>query len=396
MVRPSRWLTLLAALTLITAAGCNGADDEGNDTSGSETAGSTSGTDTGSGETAGSTETGADTGTDTGDTSDTGDTGAEKPTFSFGEIVGHTHVEYAEDLVVVGDHAYVTSKQDGLRVFDVSDPRVPKARGAIDTLDQAWDVAADDGLLFLADYAGGLRIFDITTDPANPAEVGSWDDGWTVISVAFDPAAPRVFVGGGDGQNGAFAVIDITDPSAPTVAGTWLESTGADSAASSLAYGAGYAYYGRAEGTVYALDVSDPTAITQAGQYYNAGTVGHSPWALGLFVDGDRMYLSDWGAGVIVLDISDPGFPTELGVFDEGGYAFYDTWAEGDRAYIALDGGLGVLDVSDPTTPTLVGGSYISTKLTLDDGLHGVWVEGDFAYVSDNKEKELTVVYVGP
>jgi len=338
-------------------------------------------------------DSGLDTGTDTSDDSsgdDTADSGPSGDGFAFGEIVGHIDIDYAEDLAMHGDTAYVTSKTNGLQIIDVSDPTAPALVGTIASGDQAWDLVVDgeNDMLYLADYAGGLRAFAID-DPHAPTETASYVPGWTVIGVSLH--AGRIVATGGDGTNGRMAVLDAEDLAE---LGTYDAITGTNSAGTSVAHRGDTAWYGQAEGTLHVLDISDPSAIAPVTTYKHPGTAGHEPWCLGLFVDDstDRLYLSDWGAGVVTLDISNPENPVELSAFAEGGYAFYDTWAKGDRAYIALDGGLGVLDMSDPASPSLVGGSYISAKLELDDGLHGVHVQNGLAFLADNKEQTLTII----
>lgn len=317
------------------------------------------------------------------------DTG--KPS-NFGAIEGYATAKYAEDLIVVGNYAYVTGKDMGLYVFDISSPTSPSLVKTIKTTN-AWDVAAGGGYLFLADYKGGMRIYDISSG-GNPKQVGLYKPGWTVIQVAVNMNAKRAYVSGGDGKYGKFAVLGLGSINKPTVSGTYDVPAPKNGAGTALAYKGNHVYYGQADGKLSVLDVSKPNAIKAVGSYFNKGTPGHSPWVLGLFVHGDRLYMADWGAGVIILSIANPSKPVELSVFAKGGYAFYDVFARDNRAYIALDGGLGVLNVKDAKNPTLVGGKYIPCKISLDDGLHGVWVKGNRAYVADNKEKKLTVVSV--
>ena len=310
----------------------------------------------------------------------------------FGDIAGYAAANYAEDLVVVGNFAYVTGKEKGLYVFDISSPSSPSLVKTIKTT-HAWDLVAASGHLYVADYAGGMRIYDITAG-GNPKALGVFKPAWKVIQVAVNAAANRAYASGGDGKYGQFAVVNISDKSTPKEVGSFSVPATKSGAGTALAYKGNHVYYGQADGKLVVLNVANPGDIKSVGSYFNKGTVGHQPWALGLTVHGNRLYMADWGAGVIILDITNPAKPTELSVFAKGGYAFYDVFARDDRAYVALDGGLGVLDVKDPKNPKLVGGKYISCKISLDDGLHGVWLKGNYAYVADNKEKKLTVVNI--
>jgi hypothetical protein len=59
----------------------------------------------------------------------------------------------------------VASRQDGLRIFDVADPRAPRALTAIDTPGEAWHVVIAGTLAFVADGSAGLRILDLSDAP---------------------------------------------------------------------------------------------------------------------------------------------------------------------------------------------------------------------------------------
>jgi hypothetical protein len=68
--------------------------------------------------------------------------------------------DYANDVEVVGDLAYVADGYFGIQVIDVSNPAFPVEIGALDTPDYATDVAVVGNLAYVADYESGLRIID--------------------------------------------------------------------------------------------------------------------------------------------------------------------------------------------------------------------------------------------
>jgi len=131
---------------------------------------------------------------------------------------------YATDVLVAGNHAYLTNRSGDMPIVDISDPSAPREVGSIpagkalalaggyafsiigggcgdpcapsslfvvDISKPAmgsgvvgsyqWyspqpfiDVAAADGYVYVAAGAGGLRVFDVS-NPAAPVEVASYD-----------------------------------------------------------------------------------------------------------------------------------------------------------------------------------------------------------------------------
>ncbi|NUN13750.1 MAG: hypothetical protein HUU55_08945 [Myxococcales bacterium] len=316
------------------------------------------------------------------------------PAGQFGEIIAHSKVDYAEDIHGSGNLVFVTGKESGLHVFDVSDPKNPVKLATL-PMTKAWDVIADGTRAWVTDYSGGLHAVD-ASDPNNIQVVGTYTNGNEIIALG-QMGTDRVVVGGGDGvAKGWFEIIDVTTPTPKLVGNRAVVDVESDGAAASLAAADGFVYFGQADGTLRIFDATNPSNITQVGTYFNQGTLGHEPWGLGITIAGDHLFYSDWGAGVITLDISSPTSPQEVSVFAEGGYAFYDSYFHDERLYIALDGGLGVLDMNNPAQPSLIGGSYLSTKAgaALDDAPHGVWVHNGVAWVSDNKAGMLVGVAV--
>ena len=67
------------------------------------------------------------------------------------------------DVLIAGQHAYVASLRNGIRLIDISDPVSPQLIHTFPTTD-ARDLAILHGRLYLADGAGGLKVFDVKDD----------------------------------------------------------------------------------------------------------------------------------------------------------------------------------------------------------------------------------------
>jgi hypothetical protein len=136
-------------------------------------------------------------------------------------------------VAVKGDHVFVAA--GGFHVLDFRDPTDPLPVASFDTT-RGFDLAISGNYAYIPVYRsdqneGGLRIVDIS-DPANLQPLGWFPDN--------GGATPRVAVSGNyaylanhphwDGANfvgGGLHIIDITDPANPQQVG-WYEDNGAD------------------------------------------------------------------------------------------------------------------------------------------------------------------------
>ena len=93
-------------------------------------------------------------------------------------------------------------------------------------------------------------------------------------------------------------------------------------------------------GGVAVVDVTDPTAPQLLGTYATASA------ANGVLLDGTVLYVAAGWQGVLALDVSDPAAPYPLGSCDTPGYA-YGLQLSGDLLLVADgEGGLQRLQVA--------------------------------------------------
>jgi len=137
-----------------------------------------------------------------------------------------------------------------------------------------------------------------------------------------------------------------------------------------------FAYVSGSYGSLFILDVSDPTAPHEVGRFDTAD------YCNSVAVSGDLAYLTAYGSfdGFWIVDISDPQEPYAVGRYSSpcGGDDIVPS-SDFDYAYMPADfKGLRVLDMSDPLEPYEVGHW---------DGLgktRGVALSAKLAYVTDN------------
>ena len=188
-------------------------------------------------------------------------------------------------------------------------------------------------------------------------------------------------------------VLDVTDPSAITAAGSIT-----DDAALKLAGASGIAVF-ESGGSTYAavassgdngvqiLDVTDPSAITAAGSIANTATL-ELRGALGIatFESGGSTYAavaSSGDNGVQILDVTDPSAITAAGsITDTGtlkllGARAIATFESGGSTYAAVaaepDDGVQILNITDPSDITAAGSIADTDDLKLA-GAYGITV----------------------
>ncbi len=215
---------------------------------------------------------------------------------------------------------------------------------------------------YVADGAAGLRIVDIS-NPGSPFEVGFYDTGNyaqdVVVSGNYAYVADH-----GDGLR----VIDISNPATPFEAGYHTGSI-----ALGVAVSGNYAYVAGYNNGLRVIDVSNPAAPFEAG-YYDTGE-----YALDVAVSGNYAYVADDWAGLRVIDVSNPADPQEVGFYDPGMYAT-NLVVRGSYAYVGSGVRFRVIDIADPTNP-----SEVASRLSWGDGVMGIALEGDRAYVANSR-----------
>lgn len=250
---------------------------------------------------------------------------------------------YAWGVAIAGNFAYLADEATGLIVLDVSDPSGPERIGGYNTSGSAFSVSLVGSLAYVADGEAGLIILDVST-PATPHRVGSLrlpgEVRQVVVSGNYAYLADRT-LDGTDWSIGALHVIDVSDPTAPTLAAsfatrgqTWTLDRAGD-----------FVYLGADELEV--IDVRNPAQPLRASTATPGGGVAYS--------DG-YVYVANFQTGLTLIDVHDPRQPRPVANLRTSGYPRQVTVA-GKYAYIAADfAGLLVVEVSGlqpPTVPAL-------------------------------------------
>ena len=266
------------------------------------------------------------------------------------------------------DYAYVgTFMYDWMKVWDVTDPSAPVLTDSVQ-LDarRINDVKIHPnnriGILTregASDRRNGIVVLDLS-EPAHPSIISEykrtvpggvhnvWIEGDLVYAV----------------HNGTrdIHIIDISDPAAPDEVGRWGLPPSDTKSLHDVIVQDGYAYLSYWDDGAVMLDVGagthggTPAEPAFVSRYkYPAGNT-HTAWRHGryLFV-GDEIFPDDWNADapieargyVHVLDMVDPENPVEVARYEVPEAGAHNIWVEGDRLYVGYyQAGLRVVDIS--------------------------------------------------
>jgi hypothetical protein len=260
---------------------------------------------------------------------------------------------------------YVTTYEQGLHVYAVSNPASPRALGSLARPD-AYDVsmaATCDTLLFTS----FLDIINVAS-PASPRLVGtvgmpaSSEWGIAVVpSLAYALVANYV-----DGV----VVVDVTNPATPAVDTTAF----AGGSAVDFSVDNGRAYLASHYSGMAILDVSNPARPTRLGGIDMVGDLPscYSVAALDSFAFMHWYTVPQFKS----VDVSDPAHPTLAGSVDAWN-APEDIVLRDSLAYVAEQNRFEIVNVARPREPVLVGSCVIG-----DMNSCGLALWDSFAYVA--------------
>lgn len=279
---------------------------------------------------------------------------------------------YAYTVRVVDGVAYLADVTGGLRIYDVSNPAAPVELGFYLAPRRVYGVAIAGQYAYAAATEAGVRVLDVS-DPTGPVEVAAFAFGGFTWAVTIHEGIAYV----GD-RSGALHIVDVTDPVNPTALSTVVfgsEVLGI-AVAGDLAYVAAYT------SGLQVVDVSDPSAPV---------VVGSLPFsrAYDLHLVEQHVFVADGGSGLRIVDVSNPAQPALTGSYKTGGWS-RNAFVRRDHAYVGdWTSGVTIVDVADYSAPTLAG------LLTMPGKPRDVWIDGNYLYVAAY-EGGLRIYDIGP
>ncbi|MEO2199351.1 MAG: hypothetical protein ABGY72_25140 [bacterium] len=237
----------------------------------------------------------------------------------------------------------VTADGNTLKVLDLSTPESPVTRGTLTLTDRIWDLVVDHDRAYVANGFVGFVVVDLA-DPDAPTVRGSYEvvsQGQTVSIALADNVVLTT-----NNQTGLNA-FDVSDPTSPRLLTSWL--TG------------GYSRDVAGMGTLglvadqpdglHVVNLSDPSNPLEASVHFAEGettqlVVSSPATATAFIVDGAT-------STVEIVDLTDPTSAALAGTYTAPGRVMHVA-AEGSTLFLAQAGqGLSIVDVSTPSAPHL-------------------------------------------
>ena len=236
-------------------------------------------------------------------------------------------------LAIDGNSHYLFSadSDDGVAVFDISNPYSPVFVSNIDISGSAVAVDCWGGYLFIAEGRNGVTAVDVS-NPYSPIFLDSYDTPGEALNLSFDATDSVLYVA----DDNTLQIIELDDnfnliPFSQLDMQLSIYDVTIDS---------DYAHLGVTEG-VRIVDISDPAnpSFVQGGVYYTQTPVIRiSSFQL-------RDYLSLGADGIAVLSTADVSAPTFRADFSTSGYAGAVAYRQGGASDILFvaDGSEGIL-----------------------------------------------------
>ncbi len=267
---------------------------------------------------------------------------------------------YAFDVVVVGDHAYVAAGAGDLFVLAFTPDGPAQVVNMCATPGYVFTVAASGEHLYLGDGYSGLRVYDLSSDPADPALVGVVPTVASVVSI--DTSGDRL-AAWLDGES--FAIYSLTDPDAPLQ----IAELGYVYRFHGLALGASSLYVVAGD-DVLAYDLAAPVAPRFEYRLLDEA------FAIAVAAD-EVLAVAAEGRTVLLADSN----PELLGPTDGlNAMNARDMAVAGGFAYMATLESLSVVDIDDPTN------LRIHSTLVLSEPAHRLALLGSTVVVDSHDQ----------
>lgn len=225
-------------------------------------------------------------------------------------------------------------------------------------------IYADGNLVYIVAVAEGVQIFDVTI-PSSPVNIGNCPLDPNSLAWTSAKSGDYIFAALSDG---GLAIVDVSVPQYPFVAGTYYDIVYGVGVSDDLVYVVSYSY------GLNILDISDLSNITVTGTCavpgfpYRVQIVGSYAYV------GNTDYSG--AGGVNVVDVSDPANPSLVTSYV--GFAEHIAAAGNTLAFTGSNMACSVLDISTPTAPVL------ASTYSIPNFIGDIYVDGNYAYTGNN------------
>ena len=309
------------------------------------------------------------------------------------DLWGWTDPDTGREFVLV-------SLARGTAFIDITTPTEPVNLGMLD-VPARGDLVPIQDMKVYGDHAfivgetpgHGMQVVDLAQLAADGTivEVANYDGFDTAHNLAIDTESGFAYAVGTNTCGGGFHIVDISDPTDPTLAGCFAAAGPIHDAQCVVYHGPDADYQGNqvcfaaTEESLAVIDVTDKANPTVTGrQTYESVGYTHQGW---LSEDQSWFFLGDEfdeiasgdNTRTIVWDVRDLDNPLTIGdFFDDLAATNHNIFIRGSTMYQAnYEGGMRIFDISDPpaTSYPLLGffDTYPSRNSNEFNGAFGVY-----------------------
>jgi hypothetical protein len=295
------------------------------------------------------------------------------------EFVGHiANGGTANGVVVSGGYAYLANGQDGLRIYDVSNPAVPTNIGHTNlTGDNFTAIVVRSSYAYLTGNPG-LAIFDIS-DATKPTLISK--SYLEIPGLGLCIAGDYAYVAGG--YTGIHA-CDVSSPGNPVPMGDLVVNL----SAYAVSVNGTHAYVAAKDGGIRVVDISDPGKLSEVASIRTA-----SGYYLNIVVEDHYAYAANNSQGLLTYDIKDFKHATDLSPAPSSGATTLAL--AGNYAYVGRGRlGLSIYDISAPGT-FQTGYPVAEIKTNYSGGVvNGLAISENYLYVANGGDG-LRIAFLG-
>lgn len=271
-------------------------------------------------------------------------------------------VGYSVDFI---DNYIFLTDNDGVSVYDVSNPRRPLRVSQLRLADGAFDLDFKDGVAYIAADEEGLVIVDYH-NIEQPEILGSLNFGSAIFDVVVEDYVAYL----ADISNG-LRIADVSNTGDPFEIGSYYVND-----VRSVEILEDVVYLAVPNSGIIIVNVSDPVSPSRFG------VVSGTQAAINLHLGDKYLFFSCHNRGTKIMDIRDPFTPSLVGEYSISGGESFQTHDHGDLLFIAdVLKGVRVLNISDPENPQIV--ASFGTKP------HDVFYDGEFTYLANEHGLEI-------
>lgn len=266
------------------------------------------------------------------------------------------------DVSTDGNTLYVADN-NSLQIIDITDVSSPVTLGSYTGSNMQSVVVSDDqNTAYIPNENTGLLVLDIS-DPTNPTLIATYNTPGSARQITLSADENTAYLSD-TGAGGSLIILDVSNPSAPALISSNTSST---SLQKTILSSDGNTLFAGDNNGLQIFDITNSATPTLIGSL----TLPRAIWEVELSTDENTLYAANTDDGLAIIDISNPITPLLISNYDTTAGVGVALSPDGTRVYLADQGTkVEIIDVTTSATPTLIGefDATIHNVMISDDG----------------------------